>query len=114
MGRYSRRVARASRAIGRELPRTLGQRTIAERPAPQGPRAGARIRTEMEPTTTPSAPVESPPRTPWGALLFCALLIAVGCVFLGLAIKRHYFPTVVELPPMQPYDLAEEAKKLVR
>jgi peroxiredoxin len=69
----------------------------------------------MEPTTQPATtPSETPPRTPWGALLFCALLIVVGFVFLGLAVKRHYFPTVVELPPMQEYDLASEAKKLVR
>src|SRR5437879_1238718 len=66
----------------------------------------------MDPTT--SSPPEAPPRTPWGALLFCALLIAIGCVFLGLAIKRHFFPSVIVMPPMQEYDLADEAKKLVR
>lgn len=67
----------------------------------------------MEPTTEPTpAPTEAPPRTPWGALLFCAVLVAIGCVFLALAVQRQFFAEPVK--KMDTYDLAEEAKKLVR
>ncbi len=67
----------------------------------------------MEPNTE-SARAEAPPRTPWGALLFCALLVAVGFVFLGLAVRRQFLAREEQPRAMEEYDLAAEAKKLVR
>ncbi len=57
--------------------------------------------------------VEIPSR-PWGAYLFCAVLFLVGCLFLGLTIKRRLEPSADSPVPMQEYDVAQEAQKLVR
>lgn len=61
----------------------------------------------------PEAPSEAPAR-PWGAYLFCVLLFLVGCVFLGLTIKRRLEPPEDAPVPMKEYNVAEEAQKLVR
>jgi peroxiredoxin Q/BCP len=71
----------------------------------------------MEPTTQPAetpTPDATPHRTPWGALAFCALLVIIGFVFLGLAVRKQFFPPEEQFKPMEQYDIASEAQKLVR
>jgi peroxiredoxin len=53
-------------------------------------------------------------RLPLGSLLFCVLLIAAGCVLLGITAKRMLSSTDDSSTVMQQADLAEEAKKFVR
>jgi peroxiredoxin Q/BCP len=65
----------------------------------------------MDPTTSPAG-VEGA-RVPRGALLFCAALVLVGCIYLGIAVKRLAFPPP-QPEPMPVYDLADEAQKYLR
>jgi peroxiredoxin len=54
-------------------------------------------------------------RIPLGMLLFCAALVLVGCVLLVITLRRMLAPPEERQPvAMQTYDIAEEAKKLVR
>lgn len=66
----------------------------------------------MDPVITPP-PDSAPPRTSRGALLFCAVLVLVGIVYLGLAAKRLLFPPVRPVP-MPAYDIGAEAQKYLR
>ncbi|MCX7699266.1 MAG: peroxiredoxin family protein [Gemmataceae bacterium] len=70
----------------------------------------------MESTKNPAAPeaTSEAPARPWGAYLFCAVLFLVGCVFLGLTIKRRLEPSEDIPVPMKEYNVAEEAQKFVR
>src|SRR5262245_45776654 len=57
-------------------------------------------------------PTAAPPRVPRGTVIFC--LVLVGCGLLVVTVRRLLNPSEPKAVQMQTYDLADEAKKLVR
>jgi peroxiredoxin len=66
------------------------------------------------PTASGNDPVADKKSVSLGSLLFCGLLIVVGCAFLVIAIKRMAASADNGAVPMKEVNLAEEAKKYVR
>jgi peroxiredoxin Q/BCP len=78
----------------------------------------------MEPVSTQSespapaptpAPAPAAAGVPLAAWLFCGLLVLIGCTLLAITLRRMLAPPESPKPvALQTYDLAEEARKLVR
>jgi len=76
--------------------------------------------TSANPSPTPPPPDSANPSThearrlPLGSLLFCGLLIVVGCGFLVIAVRRMTASSDNGSSAVQQVNIAEEAKKYVR
>src|SRR5262245_12692181 len=66
------------------------------------------------PSETPTPPAEAPHRVPLGVYLFCLMLVAIGCVYLTIALRRYFNPRTDTATAMGTYDVADEAKKYLR
>src|SRR5262245_43805200 len=107
MVRHPRSSARQSWQFGHRLSRLLGR--PARHSGPVGESAGTSMNLEQSPATGTTPPASSP-RPPVAALLFCAALMFVGVVFLGIFAWRYLHP-----PEDEPArDIAAEAKQFIR